>query len=122
MLIPMEILKKYVDINVSDQEFVKDFSLKSAEVDTFKPFCDIKGLVIGKIVKIENHPDSNHLHITTINFGDHEEDNGVDLHRYVILCDNVLRREINYLLLHVYLYSCESRDYASWWRNKKSRY
>ena len=74
MLIPMEILKKYVDINISDQEFVRDFSLKSAEVDTFKPFCDIKGLVIGEIVKIKDHPDSNHLHITTINFGNYEED------------------------------------------------
>ena len=70
MLIPMEILRQYVDINVSDEEFVREFSLKSAEVDSFKPFCDVKGLVIGKIISIKDHPDSNHLHITTVDFGD----------------------------------------------------
>ena len=74
MLIPMELLKKYVDINVSDEEFVKDFSLKSAEVDTFLPFCDVKGLTTGKIIKIMDHPDSNHLHITTVDFGDYTDD------------------------------------------------
>ena len=70
MLIPMELLRQYVDINIDDKEFVREFSLKSAEVDTFKPFCDVKGLVIGKIIAIKDHPDSNHLHITTVDFGD----------------------------------------------------
>lgn len=74
MLIPIEILKKYVDLNVNEAEFVKDFSLKSAEVDSFNKFCDVKGLVIGKIIKIADHPDSNHLHITTIDFGDHTQE------------------------------------------------
>ncbi len=69
MLIPIEILKKYVDINVSKEEFVKNFSLKSAEVDSFKPFSNVKGLVIGKIVDVKDHPDSNHLHITSVDTG-----------------------------------------------------
>lgn len=74
MLIPISLLKKYVDINVSDEEYVRQFSLKSAEVDTFKNFCDVKGLVIGKIIAIANHPDSNHLHITTVDTGDEIQD------------------------------------------------
>nr|MCR5741979.1 phenylalanine--tRNA ligase subunit beta [Gammaproteobacteria bacterium] len=74
MFVPMELLKKYVDINVNEEEFVRDFSLKSAEVDTFKSYLDIKGLVIGKIVAIKDHPDSNHLHITTVDFKDYKED------------------------------------------------
>jgi len=73
MLIPIELLKKYVDINIDNNKFVSDFSLKSAEVDSFKPFTTVKGLVIGKIIEIEDHPDSNHLHITTVDFGDHTQ-------------------------------------------------
>ena len=57
MLIPMELLREYVDINVDDKEFVREFSLKSAEVDTFKPFCDVKGLVIRMIFNIYNLSD-----------------------------------------------------------------
>ena len=74
MLIPIEILKKYVDINGSMEDFIKNFSLKSAEVDSFHPFTDIKGLVIGKILAIKDHPDSNHLHITTVDTGDEIQD------------------------------------------------
>ena len=37
MLIPINVLKKYVDINTDINEFVKNFSLKSAEVDSFGP-------------------------------------------------------------------------------------
>ena len=70
MLIPIEILRKYVDIDVSLDEFVKNFSLKSAEVDSFGPFCNVKGLVIGKILEVKDHPDSNHLHITKIDTKD----------------------------------------------------
>jgi len=73
MLIPIELLKKYVDLNIDNKTFVSNFSLKSAEVDSFKPFTTVKGLVIGKIIEIENHPDSNHLHITTVDFGDHTQ-------------------------------------------------
>jgi len=74
MLIPIEILKKYVDINVDKNEYVKNFSLKSAEVDSFNPFCNVKGLKVGKILAIKDHPDSNHLHITTVDTGDCVED------------------------------------------------
>ena len=70
MLIPISELKKYVDIKGDINEFVKNFSLKSAEVDSFAPFCNVKGLVIGKILAIKDHPDSNHLHITTVDTGD----------------------------------------------------
>ena len=74
MLIPINVLKKYVDINTDINEFVKNFSLKSAEVDSFGPFCKVKGLVIGKILAIKDHPDSNHLHITTVDTGDSVDD------------------------------------------------
>ncbi len=74
MLIPMELLKKIVDININDEEFVKNFSLKSAEVDSFAKLCDVKGLVVGKILAIKDHPDSNHLHITTVDMGDMVDD------------------------------------------------
>lgn len=74
MLIPMELLRKVVDINVSDEEFVKNFSLKSAEVDSFSKLCEVKGLVVGKIISIKDHPDSNHLHITTVDMGDEVDD------------------------------------------------
>lgn len=74
MLVPIDLLRKIVDIPVSDLEFQRDFSLKSAEVASFSPLCSIKGLKIGKIIKIADHPDSNHLHITTVDTGDVVED------------------------------------------------
>ncbi len=70
MLIPIEILKKYVDINVDLDEFVKNFSLKSAEVDSFDDFVSVKGLKVGKIIDVKNHPNSDHLHITTVDLKD----------------------------------------------------
>ncbi len=74
MLIPLKLLKEYVDINVDDKEFVRQFSLKSAEVDSFAPFVNVNGLLIGKILKVREHPDSNHLHITTVDTGDTVQD------------------------------------------------
>ena len=74
MLIPMELLRKYVDINESDEAFVHDFSLKSAEVDSFGPFVSVTGLKVGLITAIKNHPDSDHLHITTVDTKDVVED------------------------------------------------
>lgn len=74
MLIPLDLLRKYVDIPVSDKEFVREFSLKSAEADSCKPLSNVVGLVIGKIIAVKNHPDSNHLHITTVDTKDSVDD------------------------------------------------
>jgi phenylalanyl-tRNA synthetase beta chain len=67
-------LKDYLDFQLSLEELaaaLTSIGLETGsieEVETIKG--GLKGLVTGKVLTCEKHPDSNHLHVTTVDLGD----------------------------------------------------
>ena len=74
MNISFKWLKDYVNFGGSAEELstvLTSIGLETGgieEVETIKG--GLKGLVIGKVLTCEDHPDSDHLHITTVDLGD----------------------------------------------------
>lgn len=69
-------LKEYVDFNLSPDEVaaaLTSIGLETGgveEVQTIKG--GLEGLVIGEVLTCEDHPNSDHLHVTTVNLGNGE--------------------------------------------------
>lgn len=69
-------LKEYVDFNMSAEEVGKALTSMGLEVEAVEEVQSIKGglegLVVGKVLTCEPHPNSDHMHVTTV-----DEGNGV---------------------------------------------
>lgn len=72
MKISINWLKDFVDLNgISDEEIIKRFTLSTAEIeDVEHKGEDTTGVVFAKILEVENHPNSDHLHILKVDKGD----------------------------------------------------
>lgn len=71
MIISLNWIKDYVDLDgIEVEELVKRFGLATAEVEsvTYKG-KDIDNVVVAEILTVDNHPNSTHLHILTVNDG-----------------------------------------------------
>ena len=66
-------LKEYVDFDLTPQETADALTSCGLEVDALEEVQTIKGglkgLFIGKVLTCEMHPNSDHLHITTVDLG-----------------------------------------------------
>lgn len=62
-------LKDYVDINVTPEILAEKFNLMSAEIEGLEKLSSATGLVIGHVETCIPHPDSDHLHVTTVEVG-----------------------------------------------------
>ena len=66
-------LKEYVDFDLSPQEVADALTSIGLEVDALEEVQSIKGglkgLYVGKVLTCEMHPDSDHLHVTTVDLG-----------------------------------------------------
>ena len=71
MIISLNWIKEYVDLSGIDEDtLVKRFGLSTAEVESVQhKGKDIENVVVAKILTVENHPNSNHLHILTVDDG-----------------------------------------------------
>ena len=69
-------LKEYVDFDLTPQEVADALTSIGLEVDALDEVQTIKGglegLVIGEVLTCTEHPNSDHLHITTVNLGNGE--------------------------------------------------
>ena len=66
-------LKEYVDFNLTPQEVCDALTSTGLEVDALEEVQSIKGglkgLYVGKVLTCEMHPNSDHLHVTTVDLG-----------------------------------------------------
>lgn len=74
MNISLNWLKDYLKIDLGVEEICEILTSIGLEVGGYKKFESIrgglKGLVIGEVKTCEAHPDSDHLHVTTVDLGD----------------------------------------------------
>lgn len=72
MYISLNWIKDYVDLsNISKEEIIKRFVLSTAEIEgVIEKGADTTGIVFAKILKVENHPNSQKLHILQVDKGD----------------------------------------------------
>ena len=66
-------LKQYIDLTLTPDETAARLTSLGLEVGTVEPVQTIKGglagLVVAQVLTCEDHPDSDHLHVTTVDFG-----------------------------------------------------
>ncbi len=76
MKISYKWLKEYVDFNLSADEVAAALTSIGLEVDGVEEVQSIKGglegIVIGEVLTCEPHPNSDHMHVTTVNLGTSE--------------------------------------------------
>ena len=73
MNISLNWLKDYLKINRNTEEICKILTSIGLEVGGYEEFeaikGSLKGLVVGHVLTCEAHPDSDHLHVTTVDLG-----------------------------------------------------
>lgn len=66
-------LKEYVDFDLTPQEVAQALTSTGLEVDALEEVQTVKGglkgLYVGQVLTCEMHPNSDHLHITTVDLG-----------------------------------------------------
>ena len=62
MIVSLEWLKDYTEVNVGPQEFCDRMIMSGSNLETLElKGLDMDGVVVGKIAKIEKHPDADKL-------------------------------------------------------------
>ena len=70
MLASLEWLKQYVDINISTAELCDKITRAGLEVDTVTNLGEgLEGVITGKVMEISRHPNSDHLWICMMDYG-----------------------------------------------------
>ena len=64
-------IKKYVpDLDVTAREYADAMTMSGTKVENFEELDrDLKDIVVGEVLTCEPHPNSDHLHICTVNVG-----------------------------------------------------
>lgn len=70
-------LKKYINLDLEPEEVSKTLTSIGLEIDGMEEIQTIKGglagLVVGQVLECEEHPDSDHLHVTKVDLGNGQE-------------------------------------------------
>lgn len=70
MNLPYKWIKEYCDIDVSPLEFTRRITLTGTKAEGYYSAADkIKNVVVGRLVSVEKHPDSDHLKICMVDVG-----------------------------------------------------
>ncbi|MBR5427388.1 MAG: phenylalanine--tRNA ligase subunit beta [Clostridia bacterium] len=63
-------LLDYVDLDVSDKEFASEMTMSGSKVESYAhEGADLSNIVVGKILSLERHPDSDHLWVCSVDAG-----------------------------------------------------
>ncbi len=70
MLLSTRWMRDYCDVNVSDKEFTEGMTRSGSKVETWEhEGKDIKNVVVGRVLEISRHPDSDHLWVCKVDAG-----------------------------------------------------
>ncbi len=73
MLVSINWLKDYANVDVPVDEFCDRMILSGSNIETVEPFgTKFTNIVVGKILKIEKHPDADKLVVCTVDAGDEQ--------------------------------------------------
>ena len=72
MKVSLNWLKRYVDIDVTPEVLCDKMTSQGFEVEGIEKSSVMTNVVVGKILEIEKHPDSDHLQICQLNVGQEE--------------------------------------------------
>ena len=73
MKVSLNWLKRYVDIDVTTEELCRRMTMAGFEVDGVEDLADtMRNVVAARLVKLEKHPDSDHLQICQMDVGEEE--------------------------------------------------
>ncbi len=73
MNLSREWLNEFVTVTASDKEFAEAMTLSGSKVETYTDLgAEIKNVVVGRILSMERHPNSDHMWICQIDVGQEE--------------------------------------------------
>lgn len=73
MKVSYQWLQEYLDLDVAPQDLAEKIARTSVDINDVYSLSDgLKKIVVGEVVKCENHPDSDHLHVCQVDVGEEE--------------------------------------------------
>ena len=73
MKISYKWLQEYLDLDLPAKEVAEQIERSAVEVDSVTvPMDGLKKIVVGEVVSLEDHPDSDHLHVCQVDVGEAE--------------------------------------------------
>lgn len=73
MLVSLNWLREFVPYKGNAQELGDKLTMLGLEMESiFNPFAEIAEIIIGRVLKCDDHPDSDHLHVCTVDLGQTE--------------------------------------------------
>ncbi|EKD49355.1 MAG: hypothetical protein ACD_63C00173G0004 [uncultured bacterium] len=69
MKISLNWLKKYVDIEMTPEKLAESVTVHIVEVDGFEKSGIFEGVVVGKVLKVSNHPNADKLKLAVVDVG-----------------------------------------------------
>lgn len=74
MKVPMKWIRDYTDIPVSPLEYESKMVMSGTGVEDMEDMtAERKGIVVGRVLKCDKHPDSDHLHVCIVDTGREEK-------------------------------------------------
>ncbi len=71
MIVSYNWLKELVNLNISPEKLAEQMSLYSVEVETFNKMVNATNLVVGHVLEVKMHENSDHLHVCQVDLGGH---------------------------------------------------
>ncbi len=70
MKLPKKWLKEYVDLHISNAEFIEKMMWRGFEcAGVEKELSGVEGVVVGRVLSVVKHENSDHLHICQVDVG-----------------------------------------------------
>ena len=73
MKIPMRWLKEYTEIDMPAAEYARRMIMTGTAVEGWENTARFTNVVVGRVKTCQMHPDSDHLHVCTVDVGAGED-------------------------------------------------